>query len=627
MSADSMSDKPPVDGLQHWRLEHLQIYLDRLFGPFGPILPHVMRDIQGELSWISLQSGDSLYQRGDTCRGAFVLLLGRLQIVALGDSGEEHVVGSVLAGETVGETALLTARVHSEAVYAARDCELVLLSPACFELMLQRNSKAVYKLARIVCDRVSPGGRTSRAAAGPPVRGICLLPASTDVELSNWATEFEAACGHYGSCLRIRSADVLRELEADDSVLWDEGGVTRLQLTQWLCQQEERWRYLLYEGEDGWSAWNAHCVRHSDTVVVVANASRPTDLRALDAHLTRPRMRWRLVLLHPPGIDRPRQTQQWLRCCDAAAVYHVRRGHCGDLARLARLLTGHAVGVVFSGGAARGFAHLGVLRALEELGIAIDMVGGSSMGATIAAMVAQGAGYAEVKRRCRQAYRRKLIDYTLPLVALVSGRQINSAIRLQTGDWRIEDFWLPFFCVSTSLTRARAVVHDRGSAWRAIRSSISIPGVLPPVSFRGEILVDGGVLNNLPVDVMRELNPFGQVIAVDVSAPSGPAADAELSAEVSGWQLLAGRLWRRMARTGSPGIVQTIMDSLVVGSSLNRHQNLQRGLADLYLNLHLEGIGILQFEAQGEAAQLGYEGAIEQLRQWQVQRHSEEGRR
>ncbi|MBN7795015.1 patatin-like phospholipase family protein [Parahaliea mediterranea] len=622
-----MSDKSPRDSLRHWRLEHLQIYLDRLFGPFGPILPHVMRDIQGELTWISLQSGDSLYRAGDDCRGAYLLLLGRLQIVALGDSGEERVVGSVLEGETVGETALLTARVHGDTVYAARDCELVLLSPACFELMLQRNSKAVYKLARIVCDRVSPGGRVSHPASSPPVRGICLLGASGEVGLSNWVAELEAACGHYGSCLRIRRGDVLRELRADDSVLRDERGVTRLQLTQWLRQQEDRWRYLLYEGEAGWSAWNAHCVRHSDTVVVVADTSRPADLRALDAHLARPRMRWRLVLLHPPGTDRPRQTQQWLRCCDAAAIYHVRRGHAGDLGRLARLLTGNAVGVVFSGGAARGFAHLGVLRALEELGIAIDMVGGSSMGATVAAMVAQGAGYDEVKQRCRQAYRRKLIDYTLPLVALASGRQINTAIQRQTGDWRIEDFWLPFFCVSTSLTRARAVVHDRGSAWRAIRGSISIPGVLPPVSYRGEILVDGGVLNNLPVDVMREMNPFGQIIAVDVSAPSGPVAAAELKAEVSGWRLLASRLWRRMARGGSPGIVQTIMDSLMVGSSLNRHRNLERGLADLYLNLHLEGIGILQFEAQDEAAQLGYEGAIERLRQWRARRRNEEGRR
>lgn len=624
MSAESMSGTPPVNSLQHWRLEHLKLCLDRLFGPFGPILPHVMRDIEGELTWMSLQSGDCLYRRGDVCSGAFILLMGRLQLAVAGDSGEERIAGSVLEGETVGETALLTGRTHSHTAYAARDCELVLLSPACFELMLQRNSKAVYNLARIVCDRVSPAGRASAPAASLPVRGISLLPASNAVGLSSWVAEFEAACARYGSCLRIRSSDVARELQADNSMLWDENGVTRLQLTQWLCQQEERWRYLLYEGEPGWSAWNAHCVRHSDTVVVVADASQPVDLRALDRELARPRMRWRLVLLHPPGIDRPRGTEQWLLHCNAAAVYHVRRTHPGDLARLARILTGHAVSVVFGGGAARGFAHLGVLRALEELGIAIDMVGGSSMGATVAAMVAQGADYTEVKQRCRQVYRHHLIDYTLPLVALVSGRRINAAIAQQTGDWQIEDFWLPFFCVATSLTRARAVVHDRGSAWRAIRSSISIPGVLPPVSRGGEILVDGGVLNNLPVDVMRELNPFGQVIAVDVSAPSGPVAVAEFSTEVSGWHLLAGRFRRRGARGGSPGIVQTIMDSLVVGSSLNRQQNLERGLANLYLNLHLEGIGILQFDAQDEAAQLGYEGAIAPLRQWQARQHNAE---
>jgi predicted acylesterase/phospholipase RssA len=620
-SADSFADKPSGSSLQSWRLEHLGIYLDRLFGPFGPILPHVMRDIQGELSWVSLHSGDCLYRGGDACRGAYVLLLGRLQLVAPADAGGERVIGSVLEGETVGETALLTGQPHLQTVYAARDCELVLLSPACFELMLQRNSKAVYKLARIVCDRAAPGGRPSHLAASLAVRGISLLPAGPGLDLAGWMAELEAACGRYGSCLTLRSSDVARELQADARELGDDNAVTRLQFTQWLCQQEERWRYLLYEGEAGWSAWNAHCVRHSDVVVVVADAGQPTDLQALDRQLDRPRLRWRLVLLHPAGIERPHQTQQWLRRCRAEAIYHVRRGHAGDLSRLARLLTGNAVGVVFSGGAARGFAHLGVLRALEELGIAIDMVGGSSMGATIAAMVAQGADYAELRVRCRQAYRRKVIDYTLPLVALVNGRQINAAIRAQTGAWEIEDFWLPFFCVSTSLTRARAVVHRRGSAWRAIRSSISIPGVLPPVSDGGEILVDGGVLNNLPVDVMREMNPFGQVIAVDVSAPSGPVAATDFDPEVSGWRLLASRLWRRRGG-GSPGIAQTITDALVLASSLKRHQDLERGVADLYLNLHLEGIGILQFDAQQEAAQLGYEGAIGPLREWLAQRPS-----
>jgi NTE family protein len=624
-SADSPADDSPGSSLHRWRLEHLGLYLDRLFGPFGPLLPHVMRDIQRELAWVSLQSGDCLYQSGDTCRGAFVLLMGRLQIVAPGDGGEERVTGSVLAGETVGETALLTGRAHRQSVYAARDCELVLLSPACFELMLQRNSKAIYNMARIVCDRASPSGGRAPSASGLPVRGISLLPATPEVDLSHWMAELEAACRPYGSCLCLRSSDVARELQADPGALWEEHGVTRLQLTQWLCQQEERWRYLLYEGEAGWSAWNAHCARHSDTVVVVADATRPAALAELDGHLTRPRRRWRLVLLHPPEINRPRQTQEWLRHCHAEAVYHVRRGHPGDLARLARILTGHAVSVVFSGGAARGFAHIGVLRALEELGIPIDMVGGSSMGATIAAMVAQGAGYQEVRQRCRQAYRRQVIDYTLPLVALVSGRQINAAIQAQTGDWQIEDFWLPFFCVSTSLTRARVVVHRRGSAWRAIRSSISIPGVLPPVSEGGEILVDGGVLNNLPLDVMRELNPFGQIIAVDVSAPSGPVAAGELRMEVSGWGRLASRIWHRGGRGESPGIATTIMDSLVLGSSLKRQQNLERGLADLYLNLHLEGVGILQFDAQEEAAQLGYEGAIAPLRQWQLQRQAAAG--
>ena len=274
---------------------------------------------------------------------------------------------------------------------------------------------------------------------------------------------------------------------------------------------------------------------------------------------------------------------------------------------------------MLGGGGARGFAHLGVYQALEELGIPVDMVCGTSMGAPIAGLIAQGCSSGDVDMRSREAFH-EIIDFTLPMVSLIAGRRISATIEKQTGSWDIEDYWLPFFCVSTSLSTAQPVIHDRGSSWRAIRSSVSIPGVLPPVPERGQLLVDGGVLNNLPVDIMRELNPFGTVIAVDVVSPNGPVAASDYGTELSGWRLLMNRMLPWLRAPAVPGIATTMMQSMVAGSSLKRQQILEQGLADVYLNINVVGVGMLQFDAQDRAAKMGYEGAIEHLRAWQESR-------
>ncbi|MGB6992644.1 MAG: patatin-like phospholipase family protein, partial [Thermoanaerobaculia bacterium] len=193
---------------------------------------------------------------------------------------------------------------------------------------------------------------------------------------------------------------------------------------------------------------------------------------------------------------------------------------------------------------------------------------------------------------------------------------ISDSIEKETGTWDIEDFWLPFFCVSTNLTTARSMVHRRGNSARAIRSSVAIPGILPPVAERGELLVDGGVLNNLPIDLMREMNPFGPLLAVDVVAPQGPTAKSEFGLAVSGWKLALERLlpWRKA--TPIPGISTTILQSMVVGGSQLRKRVLDDGLADLYLNIHVRGVGLLEFEKVEEVARIGYEESIGTLRQW-----------
>lgn len=599
-------------GLHMMRKHRLSIHLDKLFGPFGVMLPFVLADIENELEWITLPSGQTLFRQGDVPDGAYILVAGRLQMTTKLLDGREVVNEAILAGETIGETALLTAQPQAHTVYSVRDSELVKLSNYSFELMLQRNTRAIHNIAHILGKRLT-NLPIEKGTSKAPVRCISLLPANGSIQLSNFAQQLCSTLSEYGSTRHLNSGIVNTELATEGIAQSHENEAASLRLVEWLHLQEDNCQFLVYQTDQKWSEWSARCVRQTDQVIVVAEANSEADLSSLAPHLSGERQRWSLVLLHDLDTDRPRNTSAWLSSISPDAIYHVRRQHAADLARLTRILSGNAISLVLGGGGARGFAHLGVIKAMEELNIPIDMVCGTSMGAPIAGILAQGAKADEVMQRAKQAYH-KIIDFTFPLVSVIAGKRISQMIREQTQGWNIEDYWLPFFCVSTNLTTALPVIHQRGDSWLAIRSSVSIPGVLPPVPYGDDLLVDGGVLNNLPVDIMREINPFGVVIAVDVSPPVGPKAKSDYGTELSGWHLLIQRLLPWLKAPSVPSLGSTIMQAMVAGSALKRQQIIEQNQADLYLNIHVKGVGMLQFEAQSKATKIGYEASFDRLK-------------
>ena len=298
---------------------------------------------------------------------------------------------------------------------------------------------------------------------------------------------------------------------------------------------------------------------------------------------------------------------------------HVRNGSAADVARLARLASGHGYGLVLSGGGARGFAHLGVLRALREQGVPVDQVAGCSMGTVVAAAIAQGHEGDRLMELAEQQFHR-LLDYTLPVVSLVKGARITRNIEATFGSWDIEDLWVPFYCVSTNLTKSRLEVHRRGSTARAIRASVAIPGVLPPVPLDGDLLVDGGVLNNLPFEVMRDDSTVGTIIAVDVAPDLGPRARVDYGMSVSGFRALTASL--RRTKSDYPSVVSVLLRSMLTGAVRNQKASMQDGSIDLMVTLHLPGVGLLEFDRSHEVAHAGYEASAQMVSEW-ASTHSE----
>jgi predicted acylesterase/phospholipase RssA len=320
-----------------------------------------------------------------------------------------------------------------------------------------------------------------------------------------------------------------------------------------------------------------------------------------------------LVLMQDPSIAEPSGTAAWLALHDVDQHLHVRRGSEPDLERVGRLLAGRGVTLVLGGGGARGYAHVGVVRAMEELGIPIDMVAGTSMGAMVAALVARGRRATQIEDGFAELG--GLLDVTLPLVSIASGARIQRAIEDTHGRLQIEDTWLPFFCVSTNLTQAEPVIHRRGSLAHALRASASLPGILPPVHEDGDLLIDGGLLDTLPVGVMRTLNDGGRVIAVDVSPSVDVAAGGPFADHLSGWATLWQRLRHPRRPRPVPGIAELLQRTVAVPGLFLRGQ-LPAAAPDLLIQPPVGRWRMLDLGRVRPIAASGYAGSIEQLRAW-----------
>ena len=591
----------------------LGTHLDRIFGPFGENRNEALEELETNVGWRSLRAGEVLFEEGEAGDDAYILLSGRLRVAVKTESGGRQIISDLGAGELVGEIALLAGRPRTATVFAARDCELAQLSRQSFDRMTEQSRAAMVQVSRILVDRLVEQQSGHQRPAS--FESVALVPIDPDVDVQPFAEGLAGCLGRHGSTGLITRESIDSTLRMKGIADVPEGDPPHLRLVRWLHEQEQENDHLLFLADTEWTSWTRRCIRQSDHLVFVARAESAPEVGALERELVDPSQHVSLVLLHDPATDRPRHTDRWLEHRSVGAVYHLRSGDQKHLERLARTLTGRAVGVVLGGGGGKGFAHLGLLRALEGLGVPVDMIGGTSMGAPIAHLPAQGFDAEEAHEIIRAGFR-GLLDYTLPLVSVLAGKRINRVIEQHALDWLIEDLWLPYFCVSTNITTAQPMIHRRGNLARAVRASVAIPGVLPPVPLGDELLVDGGVLNNLPIDVMRAMNPSGTVIAVDVVPRQGPTATEHFGYSQSGWDVLAGRFLPWKKRVGAPPLVATVLRSMVVGADRVRRKMVDEEMADLYLNIDISGVGMLQFDAVDEVAGMGYNQTYPALERW-----------
>jgi len=551
---------------------------------FAGLAPATLAAVADELEWLSIPGGAALFEAGEPPDALYLVLAGALGVYAPGDP--PRLLGRVAAGESVGEMGLLSGRARTATVRALRDSDLACLPRPAFERLVRQHPDATLRFAQLVARRLETVDR--HAAPGP--RTFTLLPQSLEVDVGQFATELVAALSRHGRT----------------ELVWSVRGADHT--SDWFHRVESMNDYVVYVADPTATAWSRLCVRQADDWLLLARAEAapgawpqlPPDPAALTG-------RAELLLLHDEAVL-PGAAARWLDALACPGLPHHHFVDGTDVERLARLLTGRAVGLVLSGGGARGFAHVGVIRALREAGLAIDLVGGTSMGAVMGAAVAAGWSGAEMVERFRRSFTvsNPLNDYTLPVVSLVSGRKVTGLLRHAFGDVAIEDLRLPFYAVSSNLTTGLGSVHRRGELWRWLRASIAIPGVLPPVFHGGEVYVDGGAINNLPVDVMREAGR-GPVIGVDVGHDRAFTSDIQDVDLPPLWKLVG---WFRRHRE-RPTILQILMRSGMVNSAAVTRA--RRTQTDWLLTPPLADVDLLAWRAFDRAVETGYRHALESI--------------
>ncbi len=537
----------------------------------------------GAAAWFSLPGGATLFEPGDAADQLFFVKTGRLGAFRREEGQEPQFLGVIRPGEPAGEMALVDGTVHSAEMVALRDSEVLSLPRQDFFAAAEEDPHVMLELSRLMIRRARQA-RTHAAIGDPSVYGFIAVEA--------------------GAAIRPIVERLARCIETLGYSVTVEGGESAQAPTEWFSNVERAHDFVLYVAEADETAWKYVVGRQVDRLFRVGRGDRaaPTQIPAYASGPLQERRLVDLILLQSAHVARPEGSEAWVAATDAARLFHLRENGVADMQRLARVLTGQSVGLVLSGGGARAYAHIGAIQALRERGVPIDFVGGASMGAIVAAGIAMGWDDGEMEHRIRKAFvdTSPLDDIAFPLIAMTRGEKVRARLAEHFGEVAISDLWLPFFCVSSNLTSGNYHMHRTGELQAALRASISLPGVLPPATEKGQVLVDGAVMKNFPADVMRSFQ-LGPIVGVDVTRGRSIAAD-DIDAPPSLWSWLTTGEWRK-----GPPIVALLMRAATV--TTGRDLAAAREASDVLITPKLEGVDIRDWRAFDPAVKAGYVAA------------------
>uniref|UniRef100_A0A8D3D8M5 lysophospholipase n=1 Tax=Scophthalmus maximus TaxID=52904 RepID=A0A8D3D8M5_SCOMX len=626
-----------------------------------------VRQIDFALDWMAVEAGRAVYRQGDKSDSTFIVLSGRLRSVIAKDDGKKELAGEYGRGDLIGVVEALTHMNRATTVHAVRDSELAKLPEGALNSIKRRYPQVVTRLIHLLGQKIlgnmqqvngplaarslALNAPTSKWDAGNPASNlstVAILPVSEEVPLTSFTLELQHALGGIGPT-QLLTSDIIKQRLGSAAL----DSVHEYRLSSWLGQQEDIHRIVLYQSDSYLTPWTQRCIRQADCIIIVGLGEQEPTVGELERMLegSAVRAQKQLVLLHREDGPPPKGTAEWLNMRSWISRHHhlscPRRvfskrslpklielyqrvfekcpDRHSDFSRLARILTGNSIALVLGGGGARGCSQVGILRALNEAGIPIDLVGGTSIGSLMGALYAEEKSYSRMRVRAREwamdmtSYFKKILDLTYPVTSMFSGASFNSGISSVFKGKQIEDLWLSYFNITTDITASSMRVHTDGSLWRYVRASMSLSGYLPPLCDPkdGHLLMDGGYINNLPADVARSMGAK-VVIAIDV----GSRDETNLTNygdSLNGWWLL----WKRfnpLAEKVKVLNMAEIQTRLAYVCCVRQLELVKDSEYCEYIRPPIDHYGTLEFGKFDEIAEVGYQHGKTLFNVWQRSR-------
>lgn len=540
---------------------------------------------------IDLPAGKYLFHQGEMSDSVYILAKGKLAALLTTSNHPIKTVGHIEVGETVGEMGALSKEPRSLTIRALRDSML-------FQIKNMDLIDLCYHYPSILFEMIHPVITRSQniihmLTAEKEISTITLVPANPNINLDNFIKKF-----HHHS-LNFPNLILISDLQPEYNHL----SFSRLKEIISTIEHEKKTTqkiiFLIYSLK---SPLLDLCIKKTDRLYIVGDSqlTAEIDTQILDyiyspkSHLT---VNPDLVLLHPRETKMPINSSHWLQQTQFNLHHHVIINKTRHYQRLLRFIRGKAIGLVLGGGGTRGWAHLGVLRALRKEHIPIDFIGGTSVGGLIAACYAMRESFQDTYEKFSQIVKNSegsvsWRSLTWPIISIFDGKKFTNSQIDTFKACHIEDLWLPFFCISSNLANYAEEIHHRGLLWERIRASTAMPGVIPPMILNGELHLDGGLLNNLPVDIMRQfVGKKGKIIAVELNTALHDYRRYRFPPIIDLKTALLTKFRLNPEKNRFPRFIDTFMRGMLVGSSAKTKMN---GLtADLLINLNLSQFPLL----------------------------------
>lgn len=537
------------------------------------------------LAPLEAKCGETIYQEGEFNTDVYFVISGRVRIAQVGNTIKELGRGGICGGSSI--------KPAQSSATAIRDSFLLKLSMPAIEVLIQKNPQEFFPFIQTIL--IAPLTIDEKENV-TRFKDFFVYVDVHDEFTKNLVASFKRELERYGTTVVINQESVFAHERNLDS---------------WLIKQEMNHAFIIYEADQTDFPWMERFIKQSDRILFFCrsfNRMNP-DLENIYNQALRYGKVADLILIHSAAAEYPSDTQKWLKKLPGINWHHIRENVLEDLQRIARIISGNAISLVLGGGGARGLAHIGLYKALRELKIPVDWIGGSCSGSIISGVIAKQVSIEEMIGYAKQhgpGRFRNVLDFTIPVISVMSGMKINHMLKSIFGNLQIEDLWINYFSVATNLTKSRIETIRMGSLWKAIRASISIPVALPPMTNEeGDILIDGAVINNLPVDIMKNFIYQGKVIAANFQGR--PLSPTNFDSTSFGFW----RSFKSFILNDHPKLNLFKMLERTTMLASRRHSEEYSKEADFFISYEIPHVGYFQFQEVERLVELGYRQAME----------------